>query len=348
MSLPRLLLMLSLPLLLAASAFAQVRSNSAPSNQLVTIRGRVVDAETGAAVLDARVSLSGVTGGGLSGSQSTMGSEFEFDNIPTQGNYEIVVEADGYRPVRQPFQASYAIGGPFVIPLVRIKFVEKPAVGSAVSARLLQLPAEARDAYQNGMTQLYDKHDAQKSLAFFDKTLKLAPTFYEANYQLGMAYQDLKRTPEAESAFRDAMKASDGKFAPPAFSLASLLSMRQSFAEAESLARKGLQSDPKSASGHYELARALLGQGKADEAETEAKTSLELGSAIPQNYLLLAAIAANRGQPAGAVKDLDKYLEAVPDGPLTASVRSMRENLRQQAGLPKEEAERTNGPAKPQ
>ena len=340
---------LPLVLLFSLPALGQSRGGSTsvqPSVQFVTVRGRVVDAETGSPVLDARITLIAMGGTSMGQGQTSLGSDFEFDNIPAT-IYELRIEADGYQSLQQAFQANSGIIGSITIPIRKIKFVDAGPRGKTVSSRVLQLPAPAREAYQNGIAQLYEKHDPEKSLPFFDKTLKLAPAFYEATYQRGVAYQDLKRTAEAETAFRDAVKASDGKFAPPQFFLASLLSTRQSFAEAEAAARKGLESEPKSPQGHYELARALLGQGKIDEAETEAKASLELSSDLPQNFLLLAAVAANRGQPAEAVKDLDQYLKAVPDGPLSDTVRSQREILREQAGLAKVEAPAPNGPAKP-
>jgi tetratricopeptide (TPR) repeat protein len=347
MTLRRTVFLLLSMLLFYLPLLAQSRggNTSAPSSQLITIRGRIVDAETGSAVLDARVTLMAM-GNFMGQGGTTQGSEFYFDNVPVT-MYEIKVEADGYETLQQAFQANLGMVGSLTIPIRRVKFVDTGGRGKVVSSRLLQLPSEARDAYQSGMTQLYDKHDPEKSLALFEKTLKLAPSFYEAQFQLGVAYQNLKRTPEAETAFRGAVKTSEGKYAPPQFYLASLLSGRQDFAAAEAAARKGLESDPKSASGHYELARALLGQGKADDAETEAKASLELSNGLPQNYLLLAAIAANRGQPAEAVKQLDEYLQALPNGPLSQTVRSQREILRQQAGLAKEEAPAPSAPAKP-
>jgi tetratricopeptide (TPR) repeat protein len=160
-----------------------------------------------------------------------------------------------------------------------------------------------------------------------------------------VAYQNLKRTPDAMTAFREAVQGSDGKFAPAQFALASLLSEQQSFAEAETVVRKGLESDGKSATGHYELARALLGQGKAPEAETEAKASLELSPKLPQNYLILAAVCANRGQAAEAIEELDAYLRLVPTGPMADSVHTLRENLSKQ--VPQAKAGGAAEPQKP-
>jgi len=332
MKLRNLLLLLLSMALCSLPAFAQARNPGGQPVQLVTVRGRVVDAETGVPVLDARVTLQAMGGAAMGENQSSMGSEFEFDNIPAT-IYELRVEADGYQSLQQTFQPNIGMIGSLTIPIRKVKFVTTGERGKTASSRLLQLPADARQAYQNGMEQLYEKHDPQKGLELFQQTLKLAPAFYEAKYQMGMAYQDLKRSPDAENSFRDAIKSSDGKYAEPEFALASLLSGRHQFAEAEAEARKGLESEPKSGPGHYELARALLGQGKSSEAETEAKACLELTRDLPQSYVLLAAVAANRGQPAEAVKDLDQFLAAVPTGAYSDSVRAMRENLRKQAGL---------------
>jgi len=327
----RTALFLLLALLLYSMPVAgQGRSGGQPPVSLVSVRGRVVDAETSSPVLDARVTM--IASGGQIGGQggSSMGSDFQFDNVLMQALYELKVEANGYQTFQQYFQPMSTINTYMTIPLRRIKFVEVPPKGKSVDSRLLQLPGPAREAYQSGMTQLYEKNDPAKSMAFFEKTLKLAPAFYEARYQLGVAHQNLKQTPEAITAFQEAAQGSNGKYAPAEFALASLLAEQQKFGDAETAARKGLDADPKSAAGHYELARALLGQGKAPEAETEAKASLELAPNMAQNQLILAAVCANRAQPAEAVEYLDAYLKAVPTGPMADAARALRENLSKQ------------------
>jgi len=347
MRVPKAVLPLSALLLLFCLPVSAQRGGGSGMIQVVTIRGRVVDGDTGSSVLDARISLVGMAGGASNGSQSYMGSDFVFENIPT-GLYEIVIEATGYQTLRQPMQTSSAMSSYITIPMRKIRAPRDVPAGKTVSSRLLQLPAPAREAYQNGISELYDKHDPEKSLPFFQKTLKLAPSFYEANYELGMAYQTLKRAPEALAAFREADKASAGKFAPAEIALASMLSEQQNYTGAEAAARHGLESEPKSATAHYELARALLGQGKTAEAETEAKASLEQSRDLPQNYLVLAAVSANRGETVDAIQDLDEYLKVVPSGPMSDSVRTLRDTLSKQAPQAKEGASASaTPPAKP-
>jgi tetratricopeptide (TPR) repeat protein len=142
-----------------------------------------------------------------------------------------------------------------------------------------------------------------------------------------MAYRDLKRAQESQASFRHAIQASEGRFSPAQFALASLLSDEKKFAEAEAAARKGLQGENTSAPGHYELARSLLGQGKASEAEAEARATLTMSRELPQAYLLLAAVYEGRNQMQQAVKELDRYLLAVPKGPVSDSVRAVRQDL---------------------
>jgi tetratricopeptide (TPR) repeat protein len=332
MSIRKALFPLAGLLLVASSLFAQAKGGGATagSSQVVTIRGRVVDAETGSPILDARIALIGMAGGaGLGGSSTIVGSDFEFDSIPT-GLYEIAVEADGYQNIRQPMQTTSSMTSYITIPMRKSATGQRSPAGKTVTSRLLQLPGPAREAYQSGMALLYDKHDPEKSLPFFQKTLKLAPSFYEANYQLGVAYENLKRTPEATAALQEAQKSSGGKFAPAEVALASVLSEQQKYADAEAAARQGVEGEPKSGAAHYELARALLGQGKSEEAETEAKASLEQTKNLPQNYLLLAGICANRGDTAAAIQDLDDYLKAMPDGSLSDNVRTLRDTLNKQ------------------
>ena len=96
MSLRNATFSLSLVFLCALPLFAQTRGNvnSGQPGQLVTVRGRIVDAETGSAVLDARVSLIAIGGMVMGQGQTSMGSDFIFDSIPSQTMYELKVEAD--------------------------------------------------------------------------------------------------------------------------------------------------------------------------------------------------------------------------------------------------------------
>ena len=309
-------------LLLTLPSAAQVLGRRGSTlGQTITLRGRVVDAETNSAVLQARIRLSS---SGVA--RTAVGGDFEFDELPARANYEITVEADGYQDVREMLDPSVEATGFVVIAMHRFRGRER-ALGSKVTVRLLQLPGAAQEAFLKGMDCLYGKHDPAGSLPFFQETLKLAPKFYEAQYQAGMAYRSLGRAPESEAAFAGAAAASEGHYSPAQFALASVLSDRRKFAEAEVTARNGLQGEDDSGPGHYELARALLGQGKSGEAEKEARTTLARTRNLPQTHLLLAAIYDGRDDPEHAVRELDLYLRDVPKGGVSDSVRALRLDL---------------------
>jgi len=218
------------------------------------------------------------------------------------------------------------------IPLQRLKFAETPPSGSKTSSRELQLSQKAREAYHQGLDLLYDKNNPEKSVPLFQQSLQAAPKFYEARYHLGVALEKLGKLADAEAAYREVNQMSEGKYGPAEISLASLLAGANHFPEAEQAARKGLESNPDSARGHYELSRALVGQSKWDEAEKEALVVLKLTKDLPQTYLLLAAAHSQQQRPEEAVKDLDEYLKLVPTGPVSDNARAARDSIQSQIG----------------
>jgi hypothetical protein len=89
--------------------------------------------------------------------------------------------------------------------------------------------------------------------------------------------------------------------------LGALLSSEKKFAEAETVIRQGLGVDANSWRGHYELARALFGQNRAEEAEASAVQTLPGGSDFAPLYLLLGNIHIQKHDYAALKQDMETY-----------------------------------------
>ncbi len=79
--------------------------------------------------------------------------------------------------------------------------------------------------------------------------------------------------------------------------------------------RQGLGVDANSWRGHYELARALFGQNRAEEAEASAVQTLPGGSDFAPLYLLLGNIHIQKHDYAALKQDMETYLKLDPNGP---------------------------------
>jgi tetratricopeptide (TPR) repeat protein len=284
------------------------------------IRGSLRDIETDVPIPGARLELRGL-GISMSSQTTEASGDFEFTGLG-DGQYEVVAEADGYESTHetvllQPGQEAY----------VSIRMRKREAAGGTVSVRTLKLPEKARQAYEKGLLELYQRRKPEKSVPLFQTTVQEAPQFYEADYHMGVAFERLGRIGEAESAYREAIRLSEGRHSPSQFAYASLLSEKHSFVPAETAARKGLETAPDSGRGHYELARALLGEGRVDLAEKETRTVLEKTRQLPQVFLLIAAIHVLHHEMEKAVDSMSQYLQMVPKGPASDEVRRARDNL---------------------
>jgi tetratricopeptide (TPR) repeat protein len=154
------------------------------------------------------------------------------------------------------------------------------------------------------------------------------PDFYEAYAQMGVAYVNLGDSANAEASFRKSYDLSEGKYIDACFLLAKLLSLNHRYAEAEPIARKGVEIDPNSWQANEELARALMGLNRYQEAEPNAVEADTLKPNQPAIQLILSDIHLKLRNYPALLENLNAYLKLVPTGPQADKVRQVRDQLR--------------------
>jgi tetratricopeptide (TPR) repeat protein len=304
----------------------QPNTGSAPSSFYIS--GTVRHADNNRALEMIKIDLKRSTGETVATNFTRSNGEFEFGGVP-RGAYQIVIDNQAYEPLRENIEVQN-MSRPGVMLLLTPKRTEDPRVvapGDSISAHQLSMPHKAQDAYQKGMQRLYDKDDAKGSIELFQHALAAAPDFYEAYLQIGVAYAHLSQMSEAEAAFRKSVETSQERFPQADFNLAALLSNTNRFAEAEPYARRGATNDPTDWKGHFELARALAGLGKWDEADKSVQEAHRLNQTVPAMYLLMANVHIHKQNYTALLEDLDTYLKLEPDGPASAQARSTRDQV---------------------
>ncbi len=240
------------------------------------------------------------------------------------GDYFIEAEKDGYEPARE--RVTIALHGDQVI--VRMHPARsgavKPAVANAEIVRNAAIPEKALDAFHKGMTLLTIQADYRGAIAQFERAIKAYPSYYEAYAQMGVAHDRLGDTTAAEQELRKSIEMSSEKYGESFFVLAEILSDENRFAEAEQTARQAIAADTNSPRGHYELARALAGLKRDEEAEASAVKARDLQSDSPPVHLLLANIHRRLHNYPGLLQDLDAYLALAPSGPASDQARALR------------------------
>ncbi len=312
--------------ILAASvpALGQGR-NTARTNNL-TIAGSVRDDSDQHVMENVRVDLKLSTGVPINTTFTRGNGEFEFGTL-SSGEYIIEVDIKDYDPYQLPVTLTGSGQRGISIFLARPMVARQTNARSAVSAHELSVPTKAHDEYEKGLQLLYVKLDYRGAIDQFQHAIKDFHDFYEAYAQMGNAYLQLKEMAPAEEAMRKSVDLSSGRYSEAIFMLTGLLNDTNRFEDAATFARKGIDVDPGSWRGPFELARALEGLKQPEEAEKNAVEARNLKPDNPSVYLMLANIHIQRRDYAALQSDLEGYLKLVPTGPEADQARKTRDDL---------------------
>jgi Flp pilus assembly protein TadD len=164
----------------------------------------------------------------------------------------------------------------------------------------------------------------------FERATQEYANYYEAYSQMGVAYMEMKNAADAEPALRKAIELSNEKYVDALFWIASLYTNNSRYAEAEPMARKAVKLDANSWQSQTELARALLGLGRASEARDSILTAIKLRPDNANLYLILGDTHIASQNYAALADDLDHYLTIAPKGQFAEQARKERDLVRRQ------------------
>jgi Carboxypeptidase regulatory-like domain/Tetratricopeptide repeat len=314
----------------ATSVPAQVSHMSSSDGR---ITGHVKDAVSSQPVTAARVEVS-AQGSGVSDVYVTTGMDGEFSIAGVKdGNFDIVVNVKGYKPYRETITLA---NGNFVMMTIRLEKAapdaEEPA--GVLSAHELTVPQKARDMYAKGVA-LKAKPDYAGALEQFQKAIKQFPTYYEAYAEAGVAEVNLNQLEAAQKDLQTSIDMSDGKYPPAMFYMAGLLNNKRTFDEALAMAQKGNAIDANAWRGNFEIARALIGLKRADEALPYAKKAVEAAPSNPQMYIVLMNANLGAHDYPAALAASDSFLKLNGTGQQADQVRQLRDRI--QAALQKQQ-----------
>jgi Tfp pilus assembly protein PilF len=252
--------------------------------------------------------------------------QFSFPGIHN-GRYHIQINVDGYEDFDQPVVIDRG-SATVDIDLVKLA-AAPPPTGPSVTVHELGVPQKAQNEFQKAHDLMSAKSDYHDAIAEFDRAIHDYPDYYEAYAMEGSAYLALSDPTSAERVLRKSIDLSAGKYPAALYLLAGLLNSANRFSEAEAPARQCIALDENAWGGYFELARALLGLGKLDEAQTSAMKSRDLKPDNPKVYLLLANIHTTQQDYPALLQDLDRYLALNPTGPMADQARKEQAQLKQ-------------------
>jgi tetratricopeptide (TPR) repeat protein len=303
-----------------------IPSKSAP---LGRISGRVVLPSGHPVNSRVRVTLSSAEAPGITTYTDNNGI-FSFSNLH-EGVYTLEAAGDPnlYDSVFEQVRLIRSMQLHLTIYLKEKSTPAKRLAGNTVSLAELdqKVPAAARREFEKA-TQLVSQGNIQQAIEHYKRAISIYPEYLMARNDLGVQYLKLKRWEDAAEQFEAAIETNPKAFNPRLnFGIALIEQRKYPQAIDQLLQALSLQSD--SPAAHLYLGIASLKTDELDTAERELSKAISLGG--PQYsvaHYYLAQVQMKRGDRAGAVRELETYLEHAPDGEHCASARSLLEKLK--------------------
>jgi Tfp pilus assembly protein PilF len=271
------------------------------------------------------------TGGNLITQTTTSDSgEFEFRGVQ-RGRYILTFQANGFQGTEIHLDLSFASDRGMTVYMK--SEVSKPASmasGSSVSAHELSMPRAARDLLTSGKKKLYADKNPRSGLVDFQKAVSIAPGYYEAHYQIALAYLTIGEASEAERNFRKSIEVSQDNYGDADVGLGTMLIDKGDVQAGEKSIRRGVELNPNSWLGFYELSKLDLNRDRLELAQTSAERARTLAPGTPIIYRLLANIHARQRNYSAVLEDIDAYLKLDPDSPAGLRAKQMRVEVKQE------------------
>jgi tetratricopeptide (TPR) repeat protein len=253
-----------------------------------------------------------------------LSGRFTFSGVP-RGTYTIHLELDGFQDVNQVVEAGLGEA------TVMVTLVRKPAVVSTGSqivniSEFKELyPKKAVSNFEKGV-DLLRKNKTNDAIEYLRQAVELAPTFYEAHNQLGVAYRQAGRTDDAEREFIKAHELNSTGIGP-LLNLTSLYLDENEPDRAVKTGEEAVKTNSHSAPAFFNLGIALYKAAMLDKAEVALKRALELAPRMPNVRLALANVYLKLHRYDKTMEQLDSYIVENPHGDHLAEVQHMRDQL---------------------
>jgi tetratricopeptide (TPR) repeat protein len=328
---PRLRLLVVLAfaaLLFVPSAHAFQLENSAGIKDNFLISGNVYLRDTNHPAVNVMVRLRGVSGSDLADAATNESGAFVIYNLKP-AVYALEIEVEGYQPASEQVDLTFSSTRSMQVILAPAASAEASQPAAVVSSHELSVTKKARDFLQSGKIKLYEQSDPAGAIEDFKQALAVEPGFYEAEYQIGLAYLAQGKRDEAAGSFQKSVDLSDQKYGPGFVGLGTLALDRKDYATSDKLLAQGISLSPDFWLAHYEMGRALLDENKPEDAEKSAEQARSLSPGSPLVYRLLANIHIQQKDYRAAEGDIDAYLKLDPDSAAGRRAKQLRDELAQ-------------------
>ena len=239
---------------------------------------------------------------------------FEFHNVP-QGSYNIRLRLEGFENVNYPVDVP---GTPYVFIFLNGSAVSarrRHAVGGNQIVDIRQLtaniPKQALKEYERAVREIKD-HNTQRAIERLEKSIKLAPDFYNAHLGLGQEYRKTDRLDAAEHELTRAFELNPRE-GTPLIQLGEIYLEQNNFERAAEVLSQAVRVEPGSAIAYYALGRARYRLSEYAEAELAFTRAALLDKDFEGPELMLLHVYVRQGKLSTALSRIDALLQKNPN-----------------------------------
>jgi Flp pilus assembly protein TadD len=261
---------------------------------------------------------------------------FGFYNL-VPNPYYLVIEAEGYQPVRQmvtvnPTVMQTTVVHISLVPRATPKANSSPGPATGGNPNLVSppeylknFPQEARKEFAAGV-KADERGQVDEAIRHYQKAIQVAPDFYPARNNLGAKYLSKGEFAAAEKEFIEVIKLNQND-AQAYFNLGNVCYLTKRYEEAARALREGLKKNPQSALGYFLLGAVSTRTGDLAAAERHLQTAAELDPAMPGVRVELANLYLQSGRKEDAVRELKSFVQLFPKDPFFPKVKEFLTRL---------------------
>jgi Tfp pilus assembly protein PilF len=320
----RQVLFFFLALVTPAQALSQSGSDT------VTVSGMVLEEGHNQRIEHVTVRLCD-TGGSLIEETTTPDSaEFVFRGVQ-RGRYILTFEANGFQKAEVHLDLSFTSDKGLTIYMKPVITESGPVPsGTMISVHELSMPQAARELVDTGRRKLYAEKNAKGGLKDFQQAVSVAPSYYEAYREIAVAELSMGRADEAIKGFRKSIEVSNDSYGDADVGLGTLLVEKGDLEAGEKAIRRGVELNPNSWMGFFELGKLDLNRNRLGSSLQSAERARMLSPNSPMVYRLLANIHLRQKNYEDLLADLDAYLKLDPNSPAGVRAKEMRGQIQQE------------------
>lgn len=320
--------LLSLLFFLAAepSAVLAQAGQQLPRAMPVSIHGQVRYAQGGATAENVLVRLESLSGGVVAQVRTDHEGKFDFPNI-SQAMYRVTATAEGFRAAFQEVDLTTSTSQYVIFTLIGQEgLATKPVYGTEVIMDA-KVPKEAREEYEKGRLEIFDRADPSKGIPHLEEAVKIYPDFLQAHLLLGTAYMDTRQMEKAEVSLKRVLEI-DPTTAQAFLALGEVYREKKRYPEAEKALLEGLKLNDASWQGHITLGRLYLDIGNVQKAGAEIGRTLQLTPDAAEAYVFAGNIFLKATKEQEALQMFTHYLQLAPKGRYAEQTRKVVEKLK--------------------